>query len=201
MKKKAFLIVSILFTTYAFSQEIKEEIKSDNLSIITKGRLGFGELKIDDYGSINGNYSAFEILASSKLSDKYSLEYGFGFSEFKANIATQSNVGTVQNENIYLPINILRNMNFNSNNIFQIGLGIYGNYLYMSEIEGLFDEKNIDFTVGINFQVGAKFKIANETSFRVMIESQSDLTNYKVNNVEFRQIKTNTISLSFIHNF
>lgn len=201
MKKKAFLILSVFYTTISFAQEINEENKSNSLSTIIKGKLGFSELKIDDYGSINGNYAAFELLLSSKISDKYSLEYGFGIAEFKANTISLSKVGTVKNENIYIPVNLLRSMNLNDNNTFQIGLGLYGNYLYKSKIEGILDEENIDFSVGLNFLVGAKFKIAEEIFFRVMIEAQSDLTTVKKDTVEFKQINTNTISLSFIHNF
>ncbi|HRE76810.1 MAG TPA: outer membrane beta-barrel protein [Flavobacterium sp.] len=201
MKKKVFLILSVICTSFSYAQEVNEEKKLNNFSIITKGKLGFSELKIDDYGSINGFYTAFELLAASKLSDKYSLEYGFGFSEFKANNVSQSNTGNVKNENFYIPVNLLRSVNFTGNNTFQIGVGLYGDYLYKSKIDGLLEEENIGFTMGLNFQVGAKFKIAEKTFFRVMIEAQSDLTNLKKKAVEFRQINTNTISLSFIHGF
>ncbi len=201
MKKTVFLALTILFATYTFAQEEKEEKKSNKFSIIIKPKIGFGELKMDDYGSFNGFYSAFEFLVASKLSEKYHLEYGFGLSEYKANTNAQPNIGAVKNNNVFIPVNLMRSINLNSNNSIQIGIGLYGNYLYKSEIEGLIDDKNIDFNVGYNVQVGAEFKIANQTSFRVLLESQNDLTTLKENNVEFKQINTSAISLGFIHNF
>lgn len=201
MKKAALLVVTLLSmnTFFAQEQEKKEDNKS-NLSIIIKPKLGFGELKIKDNQGVNGFHTGFEFLLSSKLNDKYSLDYGFGLSQFKANYTYLNNFGQVKNENIYVPISLVKKITLSGDNNILFGLGFYGNYLYKTEIGGLLSGKNYGFNIGSNIQIGAQFKLSEETSFRIMIESLNDLTNFD-KAIKFKQIDTNLISFGLIHQF
>lgn len=139
-------------------------------------------------------------MLSSKLNDKYSLEYGFGLSQFKANYTYLNNFGQVKNENIYVPISLVKKITLSGDNNILFGLGFYGNYLYKTEIGGLLSGKNYGFNIGSNIQIGAQFKLSEETSFRIMIESLNDLTNFD-KAIKFKQIDTNLISFGLIHQF
>lgn len=202
MKKTIFLISSLLFATAMSAQVENTENTERNLQLIIKPKIGFGELDIKDFASVNGFYSAFEFLASSKISGKYNLEYGFGLSEFKASNLSQSNLGSIKNEYVYIPVSLVRSFNLKNDNTMQFGIGVYGNYLYKSRIDSLATEKNVGFNFGYSLQVGAKFKIAEETFFRIMLESQSEFTDVEYSNsTEFKQVNISALSLSFIHKF
>lgn len=201
MKKTAFFVTFLLLTLNIYAQESNTEKSERKLEVIIKPKIGFGELKLIDFANINGFNTAVDLMLSSKISEKYNLEYGLGYSEFKANNISQATISNIKSENIHIPVNIIKTMHLNSEHSIQIGAGLYGNYLYKMKMNNLLNEKNIGLNFGYSIQIGAKFKISNESYFRIMLESQSDFTNFEKNNVEFRQINTNSLALSFIHKF
>lgn len=197
--KKLILSTLLLFAFHIKAQENNQEIKkieTPKLFYILKGKIGFSQLNLFEYNDINGNVTQADFLLSSRLSNKYRLEYGFGASEFNGSTIYNNELVAVKNEYIKLPVNLMYNKDFNRNISLIYGIGLYGNFLYKSKIPGYFEGKNVGLTIGGDIQIGANFIINDEIDFRIMFESQSDLS--KINKVNlFKQKEQRTSMIAF----
>ncbi len=192
MKKlilSAFSLFYIL-TNAQENNEVTTKYETPKLVYILKGKIGFSQLKLFEYTNIDGNVTQADFLLSSRLSDKFRLEYGVGASEFNGNIISDNQLVSVKNQYIKIPVNLMYTKQFKNFSIIY-GLGLYGNYLYKSKIPGYFTGKNVGLNVGGNLQIGINFKLTDELDFRFMFERQSDLT--KIEKESFiKQKETNT---------
>ena len=197
--KKVILITFLIFSITTKAQENQEEIskiETPKLVYILKGKMGFSQLHLFEYNDINGNVTQADFLLSSRLSNKFRLEYGFGASEFNGNTIFNNELAAVKNEYIKLPVNLVHNKEFNKNTSLIYGIGIYGNYLYNSKIPGYFEGKNVGLTIGGSIQIGANFKINDDIDFRIMFETQSDLSEINEQNL-FKQKEARTSLFAF----
>jgi len=201
--KKLILSTLLLLSSISQAQENKEETTKDEkqkLFFIVKGKMGFSQLHLFEYNDINGNVTQADFLLSSRLSDKFRLEYGFGASEFNGNTIYNNQLVSVKNEFIKVPVNLMYNKEFNNNISLIYGIGIYGNYLYKSYIPGYFEGKNVGFNIGANIQIGANFKITDVLDFRIMFESQSDLSKIsKQGLIKQQEKKTNLFAINLVY--
>lgn len=200
MKKNILSILLTTLSTLCFAQENNNNDDS-NTNYSLKVKMGFSQLKIDDYNDINGNLTQIDFVLASKLSEKFKIDYGFGFSEFNGNVFNVSKISPLKNRYIRIPVNILYSRNFSNKTAVITGLGLYGNYLLKSEIPGLLDEKNVGVNFGVSIFTGVKFNITDDLDFGIMIEGQSDCTKIKKNNINQRLDHSSLIFLNFIYKF
>lgn len=202
MKK---LILSALFLTAFISnaQENKEETtksETPKLVYILKGKMGFSQLQLSEYNDINGNVIQADFLLSSRLTDKFRLEYGFAASEFNGNTIFNNQLVSIKNEYIKIPVNLTYNKEFNKDVSLVYGIGFYGNYLYKSKIPGYFEGKNVGFSIGANIQIGGNFKINDDLDLRIMYEGQSDLSRInKQDVVKLKEQRTNMFAFNLVY--
>lgn len=201
--KKIILTAFVLLSLFSNAQEKQEETtknETPKLSYIIKVKMGFSELKIDDYNNFNGNTTALEIMLSSKLSNKFRLEYGLGLSEFKATNLYQNELVNIKNSYYHLPVNLLYNKEVSTNGSLIIGLGLYGSYLAKSDIGGgIFKGNNVGVNLGYNLQIGANLKLSEEMDFRIMFEGLNDITKIENDFFKLKHSNTSLLSLSFIY--
>lgn len=199
MKKTILLALLTFITGNVFAQEKNDLIPEKKLSLIIKPKLGFSELQIDNYNNFNGYISAFEIMLSSKLSNKFNLEYGLGLSEFKATNFYENQLVNIKNNYYHLPVNLMYNKNVNPNSSLIIGFGFYGSYLAKSDLGGKFKGNNVGVNFGCNLQAGVNLQLSDAMGFRIMFEGLTDLSKIEKNLYELKHTNTNLLSLSFIH--
>jgi hypothetical protein len=181
-------------------QELTTQNEKQNLYYVIKAKIGFSQLQLLNSNTINGNVTQADFLLSSRLSDKFRLEYGFGASEFNGNTIYNNQLASVKNEYYRIPINLMYNKAFNEKTSLIYGLGIYGNYLYKSNITGYLEEKNVGFNLGVSVQIGANFNLNEKLDLRIMYECQSDLTKIeKQNSIKQKQTNTNVIAFNFVY--
>lgn len=202
--KKIILTALILLTTISNAQEKQEvEITNDDapkLLYVLKAKMGFSQLQLFQHADINGNVIQSDFLLSSRLSNKFRLEYGIGASEFNGNSISNNQLVSVKNEYLKIPVTLMYNEDFNKNVSLIYGIGIYGNYLYKSNIPGYFVGKDAGFNIGASIQFGANFKINNQLDLRIMFESQNDLS--KINLTGFnmqKEVKTNLFAFNLVY--
>lgn len=195
--KKVFLIA---FTLISFIHVYGQDDANSKTTVVINPKLGFSILKLDNNQEINGFTSQFEFCLNTKLTEKFSLEYGLGATSFRANSNVTDSYISIKNEYVRLPVRLNHNRLLNENFTLNTGIGVYGNYLYKSKIPPHFEGNNTGISLGVEFFVGGQFKFSEDTSLRIQIESQSDLT--KVKKLDFSQKLSNTglISIGIIHN-
>ncbi len=202
--RKIILSAFILLTVICQAQE-KQEVstsqKEGKIFYVLKTKLGISQLELFDSNFINGNITQIDFLFSSKLSNKFRLEYGLGASQFTGNNVNALNkYVSIKNNNLRLPVNLLYNRDFNKNISLIYGVGLYGNYLTKADIQGYYDGSNVGLNLGWSVQIGANFKISDDFDFRVFIENQRDITKIsKANNIEIREKMNTLIGLNFVY--
>lgn len=199
MKKSILFILLTFISCNLFAQEKNEIATEKKTYFIVKPKMGFSELQIDEYNNFNGNTYAFEIMLSSKLSNKFRLEYGLGFSEFKATNLYQNELVNIKNNYYHLPVNLVYNREINTNASLIMGLGLYGSYLAKSDIGGIFKGNNVGGNLGYSLQIGANLKLSEEMDFKIMFETLNDITKIENDFFKLKQINTILLSLSFIY--
>jgi hypothetical protein len=204
MKKTVIIILLMVLSTKLSAQEDTKTISEKKTFFMLKSKIGFSELKInnktDGYTNVNGNVTGFELALSSKLSNKFRLEYGVGLSEFKANFINENEFINIKNQYIQVPVNLMYNHEINSNGSIIIGVGMYGNYLGKSDMGTVFKGNNVGINFGYNIQLGANLKLSDSMDFRIMLEGLSDLSDIDKNQmIKVKQVNTALLSLNFIY--
>jgi hypothetical protein len=197
----AFAVMSLICNAQE-KQEITTQNEQQKLYYTINVKIGFSQLQLLNYNAINGNVTQADFLLSSRLSDKFRLEYGFGASDFNGNTVHNNQLVAVKNEYYRIPINLMYNKAFNEKISLIYGLGIYGNYLHKSNIPGYFEEKNVGFNLGGSLQIGANFNLNDKLDLRIMYECQNDLTKIeKQSSIKQKQTQTNLIAFNFVCKF
>lgn len=193
---KNFIVVLLLsLPLCSRAQDIQNEIVDQEeykLDYTLKTKMGFSELEINDKDALQGNIFQFDFLHSSRLSNNFRLEYGFGFTEFKANNTVDGQASNIVNNYFRVPVSALYSRNFSSNASLVTGLGIYGNYLIDSEIKNVIDENNVGVSFGVSFNTGVRFKVYDNIDFGLLFEFQSDLSKIKKDEINVTQKLQNT---------
>jgi Outer membrane protein beta-barrel domain len=200
MTKLFFTTALTLLIFISQAQEIAP-IKVDKRAfLILKTKLGISQLELLDQPFINGNVTQIDLLVSSRLSDKYRIEYGLGFSQFNGNHVSNGEYVYIKNNNFRLPINLMYNRDFNTNVSLIYGVGSYGTYYANTGIKGYYEGTYSGLAIGASVQLGVNFKISESLSFRILTEVQRDLSKIsKSNSIEIRERMNALLGLNFVY--
>lgn len=206
MKTIKLLTLALLTSsTLTFGQEDNKSFGS-RTSYLINPKIGFSTLNLDEYGKIEGQTTQVDITLNTMLNKSLELQYGFGFTEFKANnsVTDANSVSrTVDNKYFRLPVTL--NYIKKYNNMFSsiMGFGFYGSYLYKCNIPPYFQGNNQGVSLGCSISLGSDIKFDEKNGLRLQFEFQRDLTKIKTNGLDFSQKLTNTnlVSLAFMHKF
>jgi long-subunit fatty acid transport protein len=198
-----FFFLCILRHKKVLSPKSEESRDSQKTQSLFKIKMGFSELTLYDIHKVNGSMYQFDIMLSSRLTNRLRLEYGLGASEFRGNHTILNEYTDIKNQYLRMPVNIVYIRDFQNKISIISGLGIYGNYLYSSKIYDS-SEKSVGFALGASFQYGVRFKITDDAEVSLSYEFQSDLT--KMNSdypLPYKQkiAGTSLLSLNFVHKF
>lgn len=206
--KKVASILALFTSIIALAQEPLEKkektpIESKNKSfLIAKTKVGISQLELYNDFFINGTMTQVDLLISNKLSNKFRIEYGLGFSQFTGNNVSNDKYVSIKNNNIRVPLNILHNQEIKKDFSMVYGLGLYGTYLAKTDIQGYYEGGNVGLNVGWSFFIGTTFKISEKFDFRILMEVQRDITKVeKANNVEIKERMNTLIGLNYIYKF
>jgi hypothetical protein len=202
MKNILLTTALVLITLISQAQELSSNIVDKKIFYILKAKLGISQLELLNHPNINGNVTQVDFLLSSKLSNKYRVEYGVGFSQFNGNNVFKNEYVDIKNNNLRLPINLMYNRDFQKDVSLIYGVGVYGIYYAKTDIKGYYEGSGAGLNVGASVQLGANFKISDEMSFKILAEVQRDLTKIsKPNNIEIRERMNALLGLNFGYRF
>lgn len=199
--KKMFLSTSfVLLALLSQAQEQLTNPSDKRMFFIVKTKLGISQLELLNNPNLNGNITQVDLLLSSRISDKYRLEYGLGFSQFNGNNIFNNQYVDIKNNNWRLPINLMYNRDFDKNASLIYGLGVYGTYFANTGIKGYYEGTHDGLTVGASIQLGANFKISENLSFRILAEVQRDLSKIKKSDaIEIRERMNALLGINFVY--
>lgn len=191
MKHLFFLISLICITQMSFSQE---EIKSDDNQKgewLVSNYIGFATLTAEDVFKGNANIQGGTIAKEFILNSRSSLITGIEIYRATADFTDTSGEQLyLRNQYVAVPV-LYRLINRSAKISPYLDLGIYGTYLYKSELENEAlntddDEKGLGFNFGIQANLGAKFFVSDDFSIFLGLHSRADLIDsYKSSKQEF----------------
>lgn len=201
--KKTLFIVALFTSTFSIAQELleKKEQSSNECKtyFVVKTKLGISQLELSDEIFINGTMTQVDFLLSNKLSNKWNIEYGLGFSQFTGNNVSNKYV-SVKNNNLRAPLNLLYNQEITKEVSMIYGLGLYGTYMAKTEIQGYFEGSSVGLNVGGSFNIGTNFKVSEKFNFRILMEVQRDFTKIEeADNIEIKERMNTLIGLNFLY--
>ncbi|TBX69899.1 hypothetical protein EZL74_05645 [Flavobacterium silvisoli] len=169
------------------------EVHSTAFAIKTK--LGFSQLEIDDYGIINGNSTQIDFAVLSKINKHLDIDYGLGYNEFNTNYFSDNKSNPIKNKYLRIPVNLIYKSQFSNQLIFNTGVGLFGNYLFKSNVSNVTNQKDHYMNMGVSVFSGIVIKVDPKVNFGIMIEGQSEC--FKGNKQILKQ--TSLISINFIY--
>lgn len=169
------------------------EVHSTAFAIKTK--LGFSQLEIDDYGIINGNSTQIDFAVLSKINKHLDIDYGLGYNEFNTNYFSDNKSNPIKNKYFRIPVNLIYKSQFSNQLIFNTGVGLFGNYLFKSNVSNVTNQKDHYMNMGVSVFSGIVIKVDPKVNFGIMIEGQSEC--FKGNKQILKQ--TSLISINFIY--
>ena len=202
MKRTLLTTALVLITLICQAQESSMNNADKKIFYVLKAKLGISQLELLDSSNINGNITQVDFLLSSRISNKYRLEYGLGFSQFNGNNVYKNEYVDIKNNNFRLPINLIYNRDFKKNVSLIYGVGVYGIYYAKTDIKSYYEGSGAGINVGAGVQLGANFKISDDMSFKILAEVQRDITKIvKPNNIEIRERMNALLGLNFGYRF
>lgn len=201
------IIKKITFLSFAFLSVIasaqedttQENNESRGIFCNSKFKTGFSTLKFNENEAIEGSAFQFDLAFSNRLSKMFLLEYGTRISTFRANYFEANANRNIEYQTVGIPVNLVFFKDINSTVSFSYGLGFYGNYLYKVKMGSIIDEENVGFNFGVGLQGGVILKVTQSAGFGIMFDLQRDLSKIEKDDLEFRQINTSLVSLSFCY--
>lgn len=192
MKHLFFLLGLICMAQMSFSQEDVTSVDNQKGEWLVSNYIGFATLTAEDVFKGNANIQGGIIAKEFILNQKSSLITGVELYRATANF-TDASGEQLFLRNQYIAIPVLYRMIYNRSAKISpyLGLGIYGAYLYKSELENEVlntddDEKGLGFNFGIQLNLGVKFIISDDFSIALGLHSRSDLIDsYKSTKQEF----------------
>ncbi|WP_412476228.1 hypothetical protein [Flavobacterium sp. TBRC 19031] len=205
--KKLLLTTSIfLITMLCNAQEKDKTEEKDNARKtlwLFKYKMGFSELTLYDLHKVNGAMYQFDLMLSSRLSERFRLEYGLGTSEFRGNHIVLDEYTDIKNQYVRVPVNLMYTRDILNNVSIISGIGFHGSYLYSSKTYDI-TEKNVGLIFGVSLQYGVRFKINDDSNITLSYEFQSDCNKSKTYEygptpAEQRISASSLLSLGFVH--
>jgi hypothetical protein len=159
--------------------------------------IGFATLTAEDVFKGNANIQGGTITKEFILNSKSSLITGVEMYRATADF-TDTSGEQLYIRNQYVAVPVLYRMVYNRSAKISpyLDLGIYGAYLYKSELENEAlntddDEKGLGFNFGIQANLGAKFVVSDDFSIFLGLHSRTDLIDsYKSSKQEFELTET-----------
>lgn len=192
---KSYTLILLVFTLQCYSQTQVKEKEKENIKFGINADIGFGNgtLSHSNYGEVSGNTISVIDKFSCHLSEKINLSTGFGIVAFKGNVMSNGMHANLSNEYLQIPLYISfkspKFEGFSENIRYVLGLGLYGNYLYasnLSYVNSNVKDENIGWNFGVNASVGMNFKIRPKSSISLLLDGSKDITNIEKNGVTQR---------------
>lgn len=203
--KRNLLTLIVLFCSFSlFAQDNQKTEDNSKFGMQVSAKLGYGTLvqsgKVDLHGTVNsGNF-----LFTYQLPGGASLSTGIGLMEFQTNGVSAGENYSLDQRYLRIPLYIdftLALFEEQLDNKLQAyaGGGLYANTLLTEKIQtldGTHKNKNQGWNAGFGFEVGMKFKVANDFIFGIGFESQSDFSSMKKNEVKRKLERISTVNFS-----
>lgn len=199
MKKTGIAIALMMLAFGAYAQMETAGLPEHKYALITKAKLGISQVELGNAKLINGSLTQLEVLLSRSLSRRYMLEAGIGFSQFNGNDVYKGEYVSYKNNNLRLPVNALYSRGITQSVSFVFGLGAYGIYYAQTNMPGYYKGSGAGVNAGLSAQLGAHWKVSDQSGFRLVAEVQRDqFWIRQPNQVQFRERMNALISLAFV---
>lgn len=198
------MALALLFVSIgtAIAQTAAEK-KESKFEIQVNGKLGFARLKQTNNVPLSGNVNGSDLLIAYKMSPKWSIASGLGLLQYDANPTIAGNTASIRNSYLQIPLRFTGDYNLfhgtepkDPKLFLTLGLGLYANTLLKQELEtvtGNTDTNNMGWNFGLSTGVGVKFILTDALNLGLGMESQSEFTKMKKNDVEQRIEQMNTL--------
>jgi len=176
----------------SFSQEDVASDDNQKGEWLVSNYIGFATLTAEDVFKGNANIQGGTIAKEFILNNRSSLIAGIEMYRATADF-TDASGEQLYLRNQYVAVPVLYRMIYNRSAKISpyLDLGIYGAYLYKSDLENEAlntddDEKGLGFNFGIQANLGAKFVVSDDFSIFLGLHSRADLIDsYKSSKQEF----------------
>lgn len=197
--KKTTLLFFILFAFFATAQQQTDQnnTEASPMNLTLKFKFGISTLELENSEAIEGNVTQSDFVNSSRISKNFFIDYGFRFSNFRANYFGGTGHQNINIQSLAIPVTINYFKDLNSIITLSYGLGASGNYIQNAKMGAGIEEKNLGINFGLQLQSGITCKASESVNVGIMIDYQGDLNKVSKDGLKLKQTNTSLISLNF----